>query len=77
MVFDFRYKNDEGNWKATGHRKGLTRDDAFRSLEQKNGGMPAGKYMSRPRDGHAKDWDLFEWPQEPSPAAEQSADSAG
>lgn len=62
MVFDFRHRNVEGKWKSSGHRKGPTRDAAFKALEQKNGGMPAGRYMSRPRDGHAKDWDLFTWP---------------
>ena len=62
MVFDFRHKNDEGKWKASGHCKGETRDAAFATLERKNGGMPEGRYMSRPRDGHATDWDLFEWP---------------
>jgi hypothetical protein len=49
MVFDFRHKNIEGKWKASGHHKGLTRDAAFSSLEEKNGRMPAGRYMSRPR----------------------------
>jgi hypothetical protein len=62
MVFDFRHKNDEGKWKASGHCKGDTRDAAFETLERKSGGMPEGRYMSRPRDGHAKDWDLFTWP---------------
>jgi len=62
VIFDFRYKNVEGKWKASGHSKGATRDAAFDVLEQKKGGMPDGRYMSRPRDGHAKDWDLFEWP---------------
>ena len=62
MVFDFRFKNVEGRWKASGHCKGTTRDVAFDTLEQKSGGMPEGRYMSRPRDGHARDWDLFDWP---------------
>ena len=62
MVFDFRHKNGEGKWKASGHSKGATRDAAFNLLDQKNGGMPEGRYMSRPRDGHARDWDLFSWP---------------
>ena len=71
MVFDFRYKNVEGKWKASGHCKGSTRDAAFNALEQKNGGMPEGRYMSRPRDGHAKDWDLFSWPRAVSPSPQQ------
>ena len=62
MVYDFRHKNVEGKWKASGHCKGSTRDAAFSALAQKNGGMPEGRYMSRPRDGHAKDWDLFSSP---------------
>jgi hypothetical protein len=62
MVFDFRHKNVEGRWKASGHRKGLTRDAAFTSLEERNGRMPAGRYMSRPRDGKTRDWDLFTRP---------------
>ena len=62
MVFDFRYKDVKGHWKSSGHRKGLTRDAAFASLEEKNGRMPAGRYMSRPRDGRAKNWDLFTRP---------------
>jgi diguanylate cyclase (GGDEF)-like protein len=62
MVFDFRYKNVEGKWKSSGQCKGSTRDAAFESMEQKKGSMPEGRYMSRPRDGHSKDWDLFSWP---------------
>jgi hypothetical protein len=69
MVFDFRHKNDEGKWKASGHCKGDTRDVAFNALEKKRGGMPSGRYMSRPRDGHAKNWDLFTWPREVPAAA--------
>lgn len=61
MVFDFRHKTVEGKWKSSGYRKGLSRDAAFDALEQKNGGMPEGRYMSRPRDGQT-DWDLFNWP---------------
>ena len=75
MVFDFRHKNGEGKWKASGHSKGETRDAAFDTLEQKQGGMPEGRYMSRPRDGHARDWDLFTWPRaasEPEQVPEQS-----
>jgi hypothetical protein len=62
MVFDFRHKNVEGKWKSSGHRKGLTRDAAFASLEEMNGHMPPGRYMSRPRDGKTRDWDLFTRP---------------
>jgi hypothetical protein len=62
MVFDFRYKSVSGQWKSSGHRKGDTRDAAFAALEAKNGPMPAGKYMSRPRDGRTKNWDLFTRP---------------
>ena len=77
MVFDFRHKNGDGKWKASGYRKGATRDAAFASLEQKNGGMPPGRYMSRPRDGHAMDWDLFDWPRADSPSAEQGPPANG
>lgn len=59
MIFDFRYKNSEGKWKSSGHRKGETRDAAFAALETKNGPLPSGQYMSRPRDGRTKNWDLF------------------
>jgi hypothetical protein len=62
MVFDFRYKSGTGQWKSSGHRKGETRDAAFAALEAKNGPMPAGQYMSRPRDGRTKNWDLFTRP---------------
>jgi hypothetical protein len=62
VVYDFRYKNASGEWKSTGHRKGETRDAAFASLEAKFGPLPAGKYMSRPRDGRTKNWDLFTRP---------------
>jgi hypothetical protein len=62
VIFDFRYKNVEGKWKSSGYCKGASRDAAFDVLGQKKGGMPEGRYMSRPRDGHAKDWDLFTWP---------------
>jgi hypothetical protein len=67
VVFDFRHKNDDGHWKWGGSSKGDTRDAAFDTMEQKRGGMPEGRYMSRPRDGHAKDWDLFTWPRVESP----------
>lgn len=62
MVFDFRHKNTEGKWKSSGHRKGDTRDAAFAALEVKNGPLPPGRYMSRPRDGRTKNWDLFTRP---------------
>jgi hypothetical protein len=58
MVFDFRHKTATG-WKSSGHRKGDTRDAAFAALEAKHGPMPAGTYMSRPRDGRTKNWDVF------------------
>jgi hypothetical protein len=73
MIFDFRHKNDEGKWRASGICKGATRDAAFDALEQKRGGMPAGRYMSRPRDGHAKNWDLFNWPRAAAQSSEQSS----
>ena len=73
MVFDFRYKNVEGRWKASGHCKGVTRDVAFDALEQKSGGMPEGRYMSRPRDGRARNWDLFDWPRGPASTQEPAA----
>jgi hypothetical protein len=62
MVFDFRHKNIEGKWKSSGHRKGDTRDAAFAALEAKTGPLPPGQYMSRPRDGRTKNWDLFTRP---------------
>jgi hypothetical protein len=62
MVFDFRHKNVGGTWKASGHCKGATRDAAFDVLEQKSGGMPEGRYMSRPRDGRTKNWTPFTRP---------------
>ncbi len=62
MVFDFRHKNVEGKWRSSGFRKGDTRDAAFASLEEKNGPMPPGRYMSRPRDGRTKNWTPFTRP---------------
>lgn len=59
MIFDFRYRNAEGKWKAFGHRKGLNRDTAFASLEALEGRISATEYMSRPRDGRTRNWDLF------------------
>ena len=67
VIFDFRHKNDEGKWKSSGHCRGDTRDAAFDTLDRKRGPMPPGRYMSRPRDGHAMDWDLFTWPRADSP----------
>ena len=62
MVFDFRHKNAEGKWRSSGYRKGDTRDEAFASLEAKEGPMPSGRYMSRPRDGRTKNWTPFTRP---------------
>jgi hypothetical protein len=59
VIFDFRYRNAEGKWKAFGHRKGLNRDTAFASLEALAGRSSATEYMSRPRDGRTRNWDLF------------------
>ena len=71
MVFDFRHKNIEGKWRSSGHHKGLTRDSAFASLEEKSGPMPPGRYMSRPRDGRTKNWDLFSNPKAPASQADR------
>jgi len=62
VIFDFKHKNADGKWESSGHHKGLTKDAAFASLEEKNGPMPSGRYMSRPRDGRSKNWDLFTRP---------------
>jgi hypothetical protein len=70
MVFDFRHRDVEGHWKSSGHCKGIDRDAAFAILDEKCGGMPPGRYMSRPRDGRARNWDLFIWPRADSPSAE-------
>ena len=64
VIFDFRYRNAQGKWKSLGHRKGLTRDAAFASLEERSGRNPAVEYMSRPRDGRTRSWDLFKRPGE-------------
>ncbi len=64
MIFDFRYKDAQGKWKALGHRKGLTRDAAFASLEERAGRSYATEFMSRPRDGRTGKWDLFKHPDE-------------
>jgi len=58
MDFDFRFRNTQGKWESSGHKKGVDRASAFRALTKQAGGMPAGEYMSRPR-GRQKDWDLF------------------
>jgi hypothetical protein len=58
MYFDFRFKNSAGKWESRGHRKGVDRDTALRSLAEAGDGLEAGRYMSRPR-GRQKDWDLF------------------
>jgi hypothetical protein len=58
MYFDFRFKNAAGKWESRGHRKGVDRDTALRSLGDAGDGLPPGRYMSRPR-GRQKDWDLF------------------
>jgi hypothetical protein len=59
VIYDFRYRDAQGKWKAFGHRKGLTRDAAFAALQEKDGTKPATEYMSRPRDGRTRSWDLF------------------
>ncbi|MBK5219807.1 MAG: hypothetical protein JJE35_08480 [Thermoleophilia bacterium] len=64
MDFDFRFRNSLGKWESSGHKKGSDRSAAFRALTAKtDGGMPPGRYMSRPR-GRQKDWDLFELDQQ-------------
>ena len=62
MVYDFRHKTADGKWRSSGYRKGDTRDAAFASLEAKKGPLPAGRYMSRPRDGRTKNWTPFTRP---------------
>jgi hypothetical protein len=56
--FDFRYRNEHGKWESAGHRRGTDRESAFEALAEKAGGLPPGKYMSRPRT-RQRDWDLF------------------
>jgi hypothetical protein len=64
MDYDFRFRNSSGKWESSGHKKGRDRVAAFQALTEKTaGGMPAGRYMSRPR-GRQKDWDLFELDQQ-------------
>jgi hypothetical protein len=59
MDFDFRYRNAQEKWESSGHKKGADWVAAFQALADKTpGGMPPGRYMSRPR-GRQKDWDLF------------------
>ena len=62
MVFDFKHKHPDGKWKSSGHRKGENRDAAFAALQEKVGDLPSGRYMSRPRDGRTKNWDVFTRP---------------
>jgi hypothetical protein len=58
MEFDFRFKNALGKWESHGHRKGADRAAAVRAMREAGVGLPAGRYMSRPR-GRQRDWDLF------------------
>lgn len=58
MDFDFRFRNEHGKWESAGHKRGSDREAAFRALAEKEGGMPAGRYMSRPRT-RQRDWDTF------------------
>ncbi|HEY5333697.1 MAG TPA: glycosyltransferase family 4 protein [Solirubrobacterales bacterium] len=59
MDFDFRFRNASGRWESVGHRKGANWMVALEALEERTpGGLPPGRYMSRPR-GRQKDWDLF------------------
>jgi hypothetical protein len=59
MDFDFRFRNAHGKWESVGHRKGADRVAALEGLiERTPGGLPPGRYMSRPRS-RQKDWDLF------------------
>ena len=58
MDFDFRFRNEHGKWESAGHKRGPDREAAFQALAEKCGGMPAGRYMSRPRT-RQRDWDTF------------------
>ena len=59
MDFDFRFRDASGKWKSVGHRSGADRLTALEGLgERTPGGLPPGRYMSRPR-GRQRDWDLF------------------
>lgn len=59
MDFDFRYRNTSGKWESVGHKKAADWQTALEGLREKTpGGLPPGRYMSRPR-GRQKDWDLF------------------
>ena len=71
VIFDFRFKDDQGKWKSLGHRKGLTRDAAFASLQEKTGSTSATEYMSRPRDGRTRKWDPFRRPEAPPGQSER------
>jgi glycosyltransferase involved in cell wall biosynthesis len=57
--FDFRFRNASGKWESVGHRRGADWVAALEILKERTpGGLPPGRYMSRPR-GRQKDWDLF------------------
>jgi hypothetical protein len=59
MEFDFRFQNASGKWESVGHRRAADSTAALeRLIEATPGGLPPGRYMSRPR-GRQKDWDLF------------------
>ncbi len=59
MDFDFRFRQISGKWEAVGCRKAADWETALEKLRENTaGGLPPGRYMSRPR-GRQKDWDLF------------------
>jgi hypothetical protein len=59
MDFDFRFRQISGKWEAVGCRKAADWQTALEKLRENTpGGLPPGRYMSRPR-GRQKDWDLF------------------
>jgi hypothetical protein len=59
MDFDFRFRQTSGKWETVGHRRAADWETALEKLMEKTpGGLPPGRYMSRPR-GRQKDWDLF------------------
>ncbi|HEX3360949.1 MAG TPA: hypothetical protein VHS74_08165 [Solirubrobacterales bacterium] len=84
MDFDFRYRNTSGKWESVGHKKAADWQTAFEGLRERTpGGLPPGRYMSRPR-GRQKDWDLFALDRDgeivtsaPGAEAEQSAATSG
>jgi hypothetical protein len=84
MDFDFRYRNANGKWESVGHKKAADWQTALEGLREKTpGGLPPGRYMSRPR-GRQKDWDLFALDRDgeivtstPDSEAEQSATPTG